>query len=164
MTNMATGGQVVYVPSSARFETELLSSYSHSEEHSMICKILEWGSVPVNHSLFDCLLDMYGTYRFSVETLHAAVNICVKFHSVCGSVHQDCHNFESTHKLVNQPPLVAATCFWISCKLHEVTYPGIRKIVDILERRCTIEGIRQAELLVLETINWDLYDLTVSPG
>lgn len=170
-TTMATGLQSKNVVAPVQLETleriETSSKRNHAasqpgdpveEERAMIYAVLNWGESPSNHHLFDCLMNIWESYRYTVETLHAAIKICRRFRSVGGLVGSDCQNFERIHKLLNDHPLLVASCFLIASKLHEVKVPLLRDLVDLSENKCTMQHIRCAEYLILETIDWNIYN------
>jgi cyclin A len=100
-------------------------------------------NVSMRNILMDWLAEVCLEYKLENETLYLAVNLVDRFLS----------NYSSSKTKLQ---LIGITCMFLSAKYFELVTPNIDDYVYITDNSYSKEQIIQTELLVLNTLQWNL--------
>jgi hypothetical protein len=99
-------------------------------------------------------------YKVSRETVGASVSLMDKTLSkACLITPRDPH-FDDLASLCRRAALLSATCFLVTCKFREVLCPLLNDLSGLFGGQFTVQDICQAEVVLLNVVDWDLHTVT----
>ena len=97
----------------------------------------------IKATIVNWLIQVHFRFKLRDETLFLAIHLLDRFLTV---------KFIKRRRL----QVLAITCLLIACKYEEIFSPEIRDLVCILDKRCSVEDILQAEVEILKVLKFEV--------
>ena len=99
--------------------------------------------------LLDWLIEVCEVYKLHRETYYLTLDYLDRYLTTKQNISK------------NQLQLIGITCLFIASKVEEIYPPKLHEFAYVTDSACTEDDILQQEILVLQTLNWNITPVTI---